>query len=758
LLTALDFGSVCRKEPQYIVFSPSRNAFKLKRQQPLEPRSVRAIMVVCCALVAAGVSARGVMVIALFHIVVSAFTFRLFKRLDIRSQLISLVDLVGVTSLLAFVYVIFVSIESSSFRILLVVGCIPMCVLLLRGILMSLSCCDSRSCLNKHDKFDESAVLIVGLLILSFKGFLPLLPTAVSLFLWHSLSMWRVGTASLRISSFLVVLSMTFISRVWADRDEYWFWISYDQQFRASLATGLMRWGYRDWNSAAGTTVHYHWLAEALSGLLSRATGQDEWLIVTRVAPLILFLSAITAAWRFLISGIGKPNTALVAISVVSLLLLEFDPYSIGILLGLTLAARSLELLSRRGSGFQASPYLLVLVGLTLMSQAPVGLALASVLCCVCVYRGFRYRNERTQRLLAVLAVLGTALALRTTILRAGSHSAADARIELGRVLQFGGYDVPFGLDSTSPWWLRVGNSLSFILELSLVALPGLLGLIFSRRENREHERGAHLEVMCSLFIGPLLLMNVLNLGIAQGKLVSITLSSLLPLSVAVCLDQIAQRKGLLTRTTIAIGVLATSFAYAMSRSIKPDFIAAVSSVMLLMVGAFVLLGLVVGLVRKRLRWASSVIVLTLPLIVFGILAGRLGNARVYLQREQLQESQYFGTEDVVSCFMWIRNNSSKSSIVATNLFDPPTLPGSGKSHLASLVSKRRIWLDGLYMKKDSPKLLRDRLDKNGLASFDPGQVDFLVGTDPLYQATSQRHGLELVYSKEECSVWKVIS
>jgi len=107
---------------------------------------------------------------------------------------------------------------------------------------------------------------------------------------------------------------------------------------------------------------------------------------------------------------------------------------------------------------------------------------------------------------------------------------------------------------------------------------------------------------------------------------------------------------------------------------------------------------------------------------------------------------------------MWIRNNSSKSSIVATNLFDPPTLPGSGKSHLASLVSKRRIWLDGLYMKKDSPKLLRDRLDKNGLASFESGQVDFLVGTDPLYQATSQRHGLELVYSKEECSVWKVIS
>jgi len=85
-------------------------------------------------------------------------------------------------------------------------------------------------------------------------------------------------------------------------------------------------------------------------------------------------------------------------------------------------------------------------------------------------------------------------------------------------------------------------------------------------------------------------------------------------------------------------------------------------------------------------------------------------------------------------------------------MFDPEGLSGSGKSHLVSLMTKRRILLDGLYTKFAENELVEQRMLKEGAITETPLPVDYFVVTTEL--ANSERSGdLEVELQNSMCTV-----
>lgn len=84
-------------------------------------------------------------------------------------------------------------------------------------------------------------------------------------------------------------------------RDGRWWLTQNDTHFYEALASSLERWGVRDFALAAGRTLRYHWFPYAWVGAIDRAAGADDYVVLTRVAPLaatvgiLLSVAAIAA-------------------------------------------------------------------------------------------------------------------------------------------------------------------------------------------------------------------------------------------------------------------------------------------------------------------------------------------------------------------------------------------------------------------------------------------------------------------------------
>jgi len=97
---------------------------------------------------------------------------------------------------------------------------------------------------------------------------------------------------------------------------------------------------------------------------------------------------------------------------------------------------------------------------------------------------------------------------------------------------------------------------------------------------------------------------------------------------------------------------------------------------------------------------------------------------------------------------------SDHSAVIATDLFDPPLLPGSGKSHIVSLVTRRRVLLDGRYFAGAYvAPLTEDRME----LMRDPQQLvertDFLVISPQLWQSSDVLRQLNLRVETADCVV-----
>lgn len=656
---------------------------------------------------------------------------------------------------IAFTWVLLVSHASVIARLLILVGAAISIFVVVIGMSRPPRNESETLTIDSNRRRFELLVVAVAALLLSLRGFLPLLPTAIVL-LVGSAVFRRMCSNWIRLFVLALIVGSALASRWWFGREPYWFFVSYDQQFRASLATGLTRWGYTDLNSATGTSISYHWLSEAIAGVLSRAGGVDEFIVVTRILPVIGFLGAVASMWR-LVRAMGiSDGAALIGVLVPALVLLEMDPYSIGTLLGVALTCYCLELALRKS--WEVINVLVVAVASTLllMAQTPFGLTVSLSVFVFLLMSVWRTAQDRAALLLATALLPVTLLVLRLTVLTPGKSQISSGTFGVQNLLQFRGLNVEFGLNPESPAWLTALNSAGYLLEIAVISLPIVL---FLRRKNQQLAGmfGMVLTMLVVLLSVSVVVMNTLDLSFAQGKLMSAVLLSFMPASIAAAWSMTRTSSSLLISVIGAVAGVAGARLYFLTRNIARDELAAVLSITFL-VSATVILGVVYfRLEKSRTGVVGStshirVVSIVMLVLVLAVSIGRPERIPMVTSRQPIVESQITGSHELRACLGWIRTNTSPSAIIATDMFDPEGLSESGKSHLVSLMTKRRILLDGLYMKFAENELVEQRMLKEGAITETPLPVDYFVVTTEL--ANSERSGdLEVALQNSMCTV-----
>lgn len=607
----------------------------------------------------------------------------------------------------------------------------------------------------------NSLVLVLPTLLLSLRGFLPLLPLSIAVLV--AFGLWKVSSkTTIRVLGSLTACAGIVVSRSWSLNESYWYWLSFDQLFRASLSTGLTRWGYTDLNSAVGLSLHYHWLSEGVAGLVSRLGASDEYLVVTRVAPVLFFAGCFAAMWQLVrLSGI-RETPALVGCSLTCLVLLEVDPYSIGTLAGAALVCHLLVSvvagdLSMNGTRM----HVMVITFLLLMTQTPFGIVLITTLFLVALQLWWKERDNALSWVLFLFVLGSIPVVLRMTLLKPGDGIETAGAFGFGNLLQFKGFNVPFGIDPLSPNWLRITNSLFFLAELTLMISPALV-LLFSPRRSalKTTVSKSFVVTAAALALASLSLVNILQLGVAQGKLFSGLLLGLLPISASLAWEEATEGgyRALILGTSLG---LIAAVVYRYVRNADSDLTATAASISFIgLASAMCLIWLRLLGVRRRPTllvqgWGKRMVVTTVPLIlVFGVAVGRQDRVLGYLNRGPTPTEVMIGSVPTRSCLEWIRSNTSSDDVIATNIFDPISLPASEKLYLVSAWTKRRVWIDGLYnSRRYFEKETERRVSLLGSPSELPEIVEYLVLD---HQGVSDRYLLgafELRFGNQDCRV-----
>lgn len=676
------------------------------------------------------------------------------RRSGLSSWTQSYLSSIVLLGILAFSWVLFVSHGSNMARILVVTFTTLALGIVLVALGRSGSSQSAETESQSNPRFEELLVPAVAALLLSFRGFFPLLATASAILVSAVIARQRVSFRT-TVPTIAVCVGAAQFSRSWFDREPYWFFISYDQQFRASLATGLTRWGYTDLNSATGTRISYHWLAEAISGVLSRIGSVDEFIVVTQVFPVLGFLAAVASMWR-LTKSIGlNAGAALVGVMIPSLVLLEMDPYSIGTLLGVALTCYCIELSIRHPLRLIDIVAVATVATLLLMAQTPFGLTTSLALFVYAIFSRWRTRKSAATDIAVALLVLVPLVGLRLTVLAPGKSQVSSGSLGFENILQFGGLNVDVGIDLDSPAWLTALNSTGYLVEILVIALPVLICIHYQRRLLRPTSSfGARFSI--ALLAVSVVVINVLNLSFAQGKLMSAVLVAFMPVSISLAWTSTRSVSGVSLGVLGIVSGLGLARLYFLARNVEPDYLAAALAMTTLglAVIAIVLASRIVAVAPGRDSQTKKVRIAALAALalVVGVSVGRPERIPVSLSRQPIEQAAIVGSPELRACLEWLRRNTPTASVVATDFFDPVGLSGEGKSHLVSLVAKRRLLLDGLYTKFAEQELVDQRTLRADAITETPLQVDFFVISSKLAE-TSATSDLDVMLRNSTCVV-----
>lgn len=561
-----------------------------------------------------------------------------------------------------------------------------------------------------------------GLLSVGLRGYAPLLPIGVALLVCTVLLMRLRNTLLLVFSGVIIVLSAQ-VSHVWSLRSGYWYFMSFDQTFRSAIATGLTRWGWNDSNLFAGVPFRYHWLAEASAGALSRLSGSDEYVVVTRVLPVLLFGFAIVSLFGFLIAMGAEVWPSIFGALIASTFTHPFDQYSIGTLFGLGLAYLALLMTvkwSTTTSELRVLTALVLLILMLFVAQAPLGLPIAGTAASVVVLNLIRKRIMFLRIALPAAILLVGLWILRISIL-APASSAAQTSISWEHFLQFGTWDVKFGMKEESRWFAKALNSIGRLTELSLAALPALW-FVSKHRAMRPTLYAGRKSVLLSLLVMSLVLVNLVSIGLDSKsvlKVLSFIGVVFLPLSVAF-LAMMGKRWTLHTTTAALLGVLVAAIGYRLARDLSAsrDGVLALPVVMTFAVliggGLFYLHRLEVGpaVATRHLRTSQVRVVVAALAIVVGVALSWEDRGVRRLSRLSIPTAHMLGSENFQSCVRWVRMNTHHDAIIASDMYflPSPNLPAEKYSGV-SAFSKRRVYLDAPIFVSSLDELEADTRD-----------------------------------------------
>ena len=99
-------------------------------------------------------------------------------------------------------------------------------------------------------------------------------------------------------------------------RPTIWWITQTDTHFYQAISTSVAKWGFRDSILTSGYTLKYHWFPYAWTGMVSRISDAPNWVVLTRVGPLVATLCIIALVWTITLRLVENKNAALVGVLV----------------------------------------------------------------------------------------------------------------------------------------------------------------------------------------------------------------------------------------------------------------------------------------------------------------------------------------------------------------------------------------------------------------------------------------------------------
>lgn len=298
---------------------------------------------------------------------------------------------------------------------------------------------------------------------------------------------------------------------VLATRPKIWWITQTDQHFYQAISSSLAKWGFNDNTLSSGFRLSYHWFPYAWSGLVQRLSDAPDWIVITRVGPIIATLCIVSLVWVISRRMFESKNVAALSVmlfatsSVSGDLALNIDLAMFGSYSQLFATIWLLPILlwmidaDRRTISSNSVLVSILLVGMVGGKVSHAAIALV----CVLGFESFRFITFPELRKSCILhSAVALTTVLVTTLLLFGNDGSISFRFLTwvsyvqGDLYQFVQGEMP----GFSRWklFLLAGALLLGILFATVATIFG--GFVWLRRQ-----RAIFFALICSVVVGVVL-------------------------------------------------------------------------------------------------------------------------------------------------------------------------------------------------------------------------------------------------------------
>ena len=673
----------------------------------------------------------------------------------------------------AFAWTLFISIQSVIFRLFLILS-LPTLVFLVRTISFDLKTI-SKNNLAQFASLDmfliTQATTFWILFLWGWKSTF-YIATSLSVILIVKFQFLRARHLVQCMSILLFIVGTT-LSRLSVAPYSSDYILSYDQIFRGSMATSLTRWGIYNWNFGYGHKLSYHWLGEAITGLIARVGGTSEIESITRLTP-FLGMQFFVIVCLLLLSVIKAELLGSIVVTVLSSAFINnLDPISIGTLMGAAFFMLTLlyVLIGVESEHSHRSAMLVALLtGLTLLCQSVLGLVLAMSIIGLFTIRCLARFSIKTFYLNSIILLMLVLGVLYLLFFRQHSLLQDQDLISFNNLLRFPGVPIQFGTSADSATNEIQMNSIFFPIYIFTI-----YGIVFLN-VFRADLFGTIIKLFLIQVLFGFLLLNFIDIGEFTGKFLAPV--SLLGTFLGFSTLLIYLRKFSKKWHALKFALLVFVISFSLQIGYIQEYLLNTGEGLLFLF--FVAVSFLV--VAFCFLWTRSTLInrsnmgVGLGLMVVCSSFFVLHNmdswraSRVFQDRTSRQAM--FGTRETQDCLRFIKENTRKSAVIATSMW---RIPGGmdEKYFLTSLLTHRLALLDGPVYSKglDWPSLEYFENLKNIHTSFsnsfdstshdqlvDLGATHFLLDTrtENLDRTWVNFDGQNVVFDNRDCAVIKL--
>ena len=539
-----------------------------------------------------------------------------------------------------------------------------------------------------------------------------------------------------RVSS-TAVIGLGFALSFWAGRSmEGQYWLSADQLFRTTIASGLSTWGYSDFSGAVGTTLNYQWLGEAAAGAIARLAFASAAEGLSIIGPALGLLASMFTLRKIATQFGFEQNVALGGSVCTIVLCKEFEVFSPGSLWGLSLFLISVSVVNQivadADSGRETwglSTVLMIVTPLVTLSQSTLGLLLLLLTASVGGYQIHRRNRVSLQFVTVFVVQTASTLCLRSTLLADSLNVVYTPTFSLSNVMQFRGLDLYNG-NSTL---LSAAVSVLFLMLLTQTG-AGLLLL-----ERRHLRNPAFCVTITATAVSALILANGISIGGSESQqsrflsplVVLMTLVSFLLVIQELTRIRMRRDASLLhwwrsLPIIVAFSLLTIFGVWIHNEEWSPKRSLGVALIVVFGQVLLVSLWTARRTYSKKYRARPfAVALLLLTLIMLSHTRNIANLVEVHeTARNSARKTEFVGDLGTRDCLAEIRRVTSRDTIIATNWFRTPPPARRPKYFLVSAWTERRVFLDG-------PEYIR-----NTTGGLNKSLTNDLSWLDDRYQAT----------------------